>query len=190
MILLTRHAKSAHNRDNIFAGIKINSELVDEGRENTSKLATKIFSKYNFDVIICSTLLRTYQTAQIYQKLHEKKYRKSILIVKTPLLNEVNVGVISGLSPTQVKLEYPMEYNNIQSKFFKDWTFTQGDTPELLFQRYLALREFISNFHQKNILLVGHAMFNKVILYNWLDLTDINFGHDLFIELSEISRKK
>lgn len=189
MIVLVRHAKSEHNQKNFFAGSRIDTSLISEGKEEVKKQAIKIAGKYQFDVIICSNLKRAYQTAKIYQKQQKESYGKNILIIKTKLLNEVDVGIISGMTSAQAQKKYPNDYKNVQSNNFQNWVFTKGEKPDLLDKRYLDLRKFINKYSKKNILLVGHAMFNSFILKNWINLNKDNFGHNYFKELPVLKEK-
>lgn len=183
MIILIRHAKAEHNKENIFAGSRIDTNIISEGKEEAKEQALKISQKYCFDVIICSDLKRSSQTAKIYQKQQKEKNGKNIPIVKTTILREIDLGVISGMPIMEAKNKYPIEYNNSQSKNIKDWFFNKGENPDLLYKRYLRLIKFIKKYSKKNILLVGHAMFNKFILNNWINLDENNFGHNHFVEL-------
>jgi broad specificity phosphatase PhoE len=108
MIILTRHAKSKHNQKNIFAGNRLNTRLVNEGKQEAKELAEKIAQKYCFDVIICSNLKRTNQTAKIHQKKQKEKYGKNIKIIKTALLSEVDIGAISGMTRKRPKKNIQM----------------------------------------------------------------------------------
>jgi broad specificity phosphatase PhoE len=184
MIILTRHAKSKHNQENIFAGSRIDTNVINEGKEEEKKQAIEIAEKYCFDVIICSNLKRSYQTAKIHQKQQKEKYGKTLPIIKTILLTEVDVGVISGMTPMEAKKKYPNDYKNVQSKKIEEWIFVKGENPNLLHKRYIKLKTFLEKYSDKNVLLVGHAMFNKFVLKNWINLDNDNFDHSYFIELS------
>jgi len=188
MIILTRHAKSEHNQKNIFAGNRLNTRLIIEGKQEAKEQAVKIAQKYCFDFIVCSDLKRSYQTAKIYQKKQKEKYGKKIKIIKTALLSEVDIGAISGMTQLKANEKYPNDYKNVQSKKIKDWVFTEGENPDLLYKRYKKLRIFLKKFFGKNVLLVGHAMFNKFILKNWANLDKDNFDHDYYVELPPIKK--
>ncbi len=188
MIILTRHAKSKHNQKNIFAGNRLNTRLISEGKQEVKEQAVKIAKKYCFDLIICSDLKRSYQTAKIHQKKQKEKYGKNIKIIKTDLLSEVDIGAISGMTQIKAEEKYPNDYKNIQSKKIEDWIFTEGENPDLLYKRYLRLIKFIKKYSKKNILLVGHAMFNRFILKNWINLDKDSFDYNCFMELPAIKK--
>lgn len=187
--ILTRHAKSSHNRDNVFAGSRLDTRLTAEGRLEAKNLAIKIADKYSFDIIICSGLLRTYQTSLIFKKAQFKKYGLDIPILKTPLLNEVDVGVLSGMKPELALIEHPSDYKKLQSCKIEDWYFTEGESLLDLQKRYLKLVEFLKKYQHQNVLLVGHAMFNQIILKNNLGIINCQFDHGFFIELNVFQEK-
>ena len=188
-IILIRHAKSSHNKDNIFAGCKLDTGLTEEGRQEAKKLAAKIMSKFCFENIICSNLKRSYQTGEIFRNEHRKVHKGEIEIDKSELLREVDVGVLSGLKPEVALKKFPKEYENINSGKIDAWIFDQGETPELLKQRFFKLREFLKNYQGRNLLLIGHAMFNRYIAEEWGEGSGVEFGHDCFLELTIVGGK-
>ena len=187
--ILTRHAKATHNTNNVFAGSYLDTKLTLEGKNEAEKFAAEIAKKYWFEVIVCSTLTRTYQTAIIFQKALMAQYQKSVPIIKTIYLNEVNVGVINGMTFSKAAKKFPKEYANIQSRNIDDWTFEGGESPAGLQKRYLKLVDFLKQYKNQNVLLVGHAMFNQVILKNALGLENFEFSHSSLVELTDFDKK-
>jgi broad specificity phosphatase PhoE len=187
--ILIRHGESSHNKENIFAGSLLDTQLTPEGIKEAKKLAINITNNYKFDFIICSSLLRSYQTAFIFKKCQDNKYDKKIPVIKTPLLNEVNIGVLTGLNPSQALTQYPQDLKNVRSTNIEDWSFNQGESFPILKKRYLELTKFLEKYKNKNVLLVGHALFNQFILKNTLGEITPDFNHNFFIELP-LSKKK
>jgi len=185
VFVLSRHGKSSHNHHNIFAGCKINSKLTPVGRKNTLSLAKKISDIYEFQIIICSHLTRSYQTALIHQKAQQQKYGIKPKIIRTSLLKEVDIGQISGLNPKQAELNYPKDFQKIQSNNINDWSFTQGENPNLLNNRFIQLIKIFKQYSDKNTLIVGHAMINQVIIQKTKTKDkDYSFDHDSYLELT------
>lgn len=190
MFLLTRHAKSEHNVSHVFAGSRLETKLVAEGREQAEKLGKRIALNYQVEIIMCSQLLRSYETALIFKKIFEDKYRKNVTIIRTELLNEVDVGVITGMKPRDALSKHPREYYNIQSQEIKDWNFARGESFEDLQERYRKLAKFLLTFRDKKVLLVGHEMFNRVILENHTGTSSASFDHNLLVELASLGGEK
>lgn len=181
--VLIRHAKSTHNIKNIFAGDKINSRITKDGMYETKVLASKLLSKYRFDLIICSGLTRSLQTAKIIIS------KQNIKIIRTPLLNEVDVGVLTGTRPYEALTDFPVEYKNVQSKFISDWNFAGGESTDDLEERYKGLLDFLKPYRTLNVLIVGHAMFNQVIIKKVMGIEGYCFGHDSIVELKGLENK-
>lgn len=183
MFILTRHAESTHNVENVFAGNKMDTHLTDEGRRESRILAEKIADNYKIEVIICSSLTRAVQTAEIFKKSLEEKYQKIVPIIKTKYLVEVDVGVITGMRPEEARSKFPTDFENIQSDKVNDWEFEDGENPTDLEIRYGNLLDLLEVYKDKNVLLVGHAMINQVIVKRVLGKEMGNFDHNTIVEL-------
>jgi broad specificity phosphatase PhoE len=105
------------------------------------------------------------------------------------LLNEIDVGVITGMKTKEALEKFPAEYKSIQSKNIKDWMFTGGENQNQIQKRFNSLKSFLNKFKNKNILLVGHALINKVILKNVLSLNNYKFEHNSIVELIGFNKK-
>jgi broad specificity phosphatase PhoE len=183
MFLLIRHAKSTHNLKGIFAGSRLNTKLTSLGRIETTALAKEIADKYHFDKIICSSLFRTYQTSLIFKKFQIKKYHTKFPIIKTNLLDEVDVGLITGMTPETAFKKFPLDFKNVRSNNIQDWNFTKGESFIVLNERYLKLIDFLRTYKDENVLLVGHAMFNQFILKKIIKTKNFQFDHNFYLEL-------
>jgi broad specificity phosphatase PhoE len=189
MILLIRHGKSEHNRDNFYAGCKIDTELTEEGRKEAKEIGKKLCRDGCFDVIICSRLKRSQQTAIIINQYQKEKYGKEAKIISTELMNEVDVGLISGMKPEQAKEKHPEEYRKELSVVIDDWGFAQGENPKRLEERYKSLKELLGTFKNKKVLVVGHARFNRFIVEKLTGKRKENFDHNDIIQF-KIKEKK
>ncbi|MBI4081834.1 MAG: histidine phosphatase family protein [Candidatus Lambdaproteobacteria bacterium] len=65
-LLITRHGTSEHNLDTrVFMGRSPRSRLVEEGRAQARRLAARLARESRPDRIVCSSLPRTAETAEI-----------------------------------------------------------------------------------------------------------------------------
>ncbi len=181
--LLIRHGKSTHNLNGVFAGSRLDTELHPTGIAGLRVFAQKITEFIELDTIISSTLKRSLATALIIQRQQEKIYKKSVPIEQTSLLNEVDFGVLSGLTPSAAANSFPKDYSRSQSLISDDWSFTGGENIQTLISRINQLKEFLKKIKNQNVLLVGHAMFNRLIAEKIGNSPRPDFSHNDLIEL-------
>lgn len=87
-IYIMRHGLTVWNEKNIHQG-RSKNRLSKAGIKATNLIAQKYFDE-KFDVIFCSPLMRAVQTANIMNKLHNKK------IIKDYRLIEIDQGIFTG----------------------------------------------------------------------------------------------
>ena len=93
-----RHAHTTYNGEKRYAGT-IDIDLNDQGIRDT-QLAAAILRDEGYDVVIASTLKRSYETAHILVD-------GTVPIVQTDLCNERNFGIMEGLTWEDVKKLVP-----------------------------------------------------------------------------------
>lgn len=166
-IFLVRHGQSEHNLRNVFAGSSVNEKLTSKG-ENDAALVSKEISKSNEVIshIFHSPLRRSRQTALIIQNNLEKKYSQKIKMTCIDGLVEVNVGLFSGKSQEEVKKLYLTSAEYFQNRDFENWDFPSGENYHQILDRVEKAMQEILKFSQnsKSIIVVGHAMINRVII--------------------------
>lgn len=99
-LYLIRHGVTEWNKKKKYCG-RINVPLSNQGKRQAAKLAKRLTS-VEFDKIYSSNKKRAIQTAGIVFK------NKGITLVKE--LQEVNFGVMEGLTYRQILKKYPEDY--------------------------------------------------------------------------------
>lgn len=141
-LILTRHGETIENRQNILVG-QMPGTLSDTGIMQAHKLSELIEGK-NIDIIICSDLKRSYDTADIVAKKH------NIRVISTPLLREMDWGIYTGGTLDDI------DWFNLPESV---------ETIESTYQRAQLFIQFIKdNYSGCNILAVGHGAINRVIV--------------------------
>lgn len=168
-IILARHAKSKHNiysDKTVFAGGETNSELSDEGKEEAKKLAHDIIKIGGCDIILCSALKRSRDTAEIIAREIESIADKSPTIKIIDSLHEISAGLFTGKTRSYALERYPRQATDFYEGNVKKWDFPQGENYAQVLKRAkdtfsIAQKYALSG---QRILLIGHGMFNRVLL--------------------------
>ena len=113
-LFVMRHGLTVWNEKGIIQG-RSNNRLSKTGKEMVEDIAKK-YSKTPFDVIVCSPLFRTVQTANIMNKYHNVKIIRDCEII------EIDQGIFSGkkrafLSEKERKLQQMRLKENGQETF-------------------------------------------------------------------------
>lgn len=161
-IYLTRHGETYWNVENRIQGQK-QTELTSKGVEQINLLAEYFKSKAIHN-IICSELSRSRKTAEKINKYH------NLPLEVNSNINECNWGKWEGLTHVELRDEFPDEYKSREKDL---WFFRpeKGENYDDLFKRlYPTATEFANRIVNENLVVVGHAMVNKVLLGIFLDL--------------------
>ncbi len=117
-----------------------------------------------FNRIICSDLCRTRETAGIIAD------GRSVIVETCPELREINLGEWDGLAQEEVRRNFPVEYE-------KRGLNPAGFRPEngesffdVSCRAVPAFEKIIRSTAEGNILIVGHAGVNRVILSYLLEM--------------------
>lgn len=162
MIYLVRHGETYWNVEGRIQG-QTQTDLTQKGIEQSKWLAEYFRSKM-IDRIICSKLVRSQKTAEQINTHH------NLQLEINPKINECNWGKWEGLTHAEVKERYPDEYSYSRENI---WYFRpqNGESYDDLFDRlYPIVSEFAAIAVTENLLIVSHAMVNKVLLGIFLDL--------------------
>lgn len=141
-LILSRHGETEENKQHIMQG-QMPGHLSALGKQQAELLADRL-EKDKLDVIVCSDLARSYDTAMAVAR------KKGLTPVATPLLREMDWGIYTG------KMENEIDFMNLP------------DTVESTDALYKRAGEFIDflkkEFPGKRILAIGHGGFNRAII--------------------------
>ncbi len=166
MIYLMRHGKIQHadgkRRYIGHTDIPICQEGIDQARQ-----VGLMLSGVEIAGLYCSDLARSLDTArQIGAGLAlEPVARKD--------LREINMGDWDGLTFSEVALRYPEEYAQ-RGTDFANYRISGGESFAECGQRSLAALKDIMSTSTGNIVVVGHAGFNRTLLCQLLGLPFAN----------------
>lgn len=151
-IYVIRHGKTDWNEESKIQG-QTNIKLNEIGIKQASEVRKEIEQK-NIDLIICSPLDRTKQTAQIINK------NMNIPIQYNEKFMERNFGVLEGKKTEEIEnLNEYFEYN--VNKEVED-----GENIQRFFNRvFEGMKEIEKEYKEKNVLLVTHGGVARAIDY-------------------------
>jgi len=173
-IFVMRHGTTVWNEKGITQG-RSNNRLSSNGIEMVEQVA-KEFKNVNFDVIFCSPLMRTVQTAKIMNKYHNVK------LVKDERLIEVDQGVFSRRS----KATLTSEEIEIKRKRLKSYGMEKYEDV------YVRTKDFVeylkTDVKYENILIVTHNI-NASLIADIFDNIKVDFTnkeHTIFFKNAEV----
>ena len=152
-LYVMRHGTTVWNECGITQG-RTNNRLSKQGKLLTEQVAEE-YKNVNFEVIYCSPLFRTVQTANIMNKYHKAK------IIKDERLIEIDQGIFAGRS------KFDLTDEERKLKFSRD----KSCGMESYECAYNRVKDFLSYIkaHCKfsNVLIITHncnATFLEVLL--------------------------
>ena len=131
-LILSRHGETEENKLHIMQG-QLPGHLSELGKQQAKALAETL-DKEELDVIVCSDLARSYDTAMAVAR------QKGLQPVATPLLREMDWGIYTG------KVADEMDFTTLPER--------AGDFVDFLKKE----------FPGKRILAIGHGGFNRAIV--------------------------
>lgn len=141
-LILSRHGETEENKLRIMQG-QSHGHLSDSGKQQAELLADKMECE-ELDVIVCSDLARSYDTAMAVAR------RKNRIPVATLLLREMDWGIYTG------KVANEMDFSKLPETV---------ESIDALYQRAGDFIEFLKKeFAGKRILAIGHGGFNRAII--------------------------
>jgi uncharacterized phosphatase len=147
-IYFVRHAESEANAAAIMAGSGHDIPLTDLGKQQAMQAGKDLKSK-KIELLVCSPMIRTRQTAEIIAK--EIGYNPN-KIVFNDLLVERGYGWYEA-KPVKIYAEHRHAE-----------TLREGiETTEQLLARAQALIKEASKYKEQNILLVSHGSFGRMV---------------------------
>ncbi|RPI77290.1 MAG: histidine phosphatase family protein [Desulfobacteraceae bacterium] len=165
-LYLVRHGQvQGQESQRIFGSTDV--EITDLGKTQMKHLAEKLrFAE--IDVIYSSMLKRTISGAQIIGQWHDGP------VFHLPEFAEMDFGAWEGMAFSEIAQQFQDELAQRQSDILHYRAPGARDTIQSLAERVLGCLKEIRRKHDgQNILLVGHAGVNRVILCDALGL-DLN----------------
>lgn len=163
-IYIVRHGETDYNKKKVFQG-QIDSHLTEEGIKQANDLAERL-KNCNISRIYCSTLSRAIDTAKIISKA------LNVDVIETPLLKEQSLGIWEGKDKPTVIKELKEKYGSLMEK--KEIIPPQGEGFEQVEERAIPFIEKVIKENSGNILVVGHALLNRVIIGYYLGVDYFN----------------
>ena len=169
-LYLMRHGVTVWNELGITQGHSRN-RLSKRGKQQTEELAKELKNK-KIDVIFCSPLVRTVQTAKIMNKYHKVK------IIKDKRLIEINQGIFTGRKREELSKE-ELELKSARAKSCGMESF------QSVYERIKDFFEKLKKLTYENVLIVSHetcvTLLEDIILNTKIDFNNRkhlrNFPH-------------
>ncbi len=161
-LIITRHGETEENKQGIIQG-HLQGTLSELGKEQARKLAERLKNE-KIDLIFSSDLNRAKDTAEEIAKFHPE-----IPFELDERLRERNWGDLKGRKAKNTKFWESINWEKIKDdeKELKNLgieTLSEGKNRTLNLIKYLS-----ENHKEKNILLVSHSEFIRIILSTLFD---------------------
>jgi probable phosphoglycerate mutase len=164
-IYLLRHGALADDSHDRFIG-QIDLPLAAEGIRQAQALAQTLLNE-NIGIIYCSDLLRSEQTAEIIAD------EINAPIEARSELREISLGNWEGLSRSEVKSSFPVQYAE-RGKDIENYRIFGGESFADCRLRALAAWEEMLNCGSDRIAIAGHAGINRLLLCHLLGMPSTN----------------
>lgn len=173
-ILLTRHGQTEWNLLKKVQG-KADIELNEKGIEQANN-TKNVLSNENFDLIICSPLIRAIQTANIINS------NRNIPMIIDERLSERDFGEFEGMLNTEFDFDKFWSYKqNIQYK--------KAENIRTFFKRvYNFLDDIHLKYKDKRILLVAHGGISIPIYCYFNEIPNTDNLLDLLLDNCEVAK--
>ena len=147
-IYFVRHGESQANVDNIVAGAEYETPLTEKGKEQ-ARQAGKLLKDKKIELVICSPLERTRDTAAII--VEEIGYDPKKIRIDEGFI-EREAGPYNG----QAHFDYQKDIRSDNLK-------PGGETTEQLFERIKKAVESLRNLPEEVILVVSHGGTGRMV---------------------------
>jgi len=154
-IFIIRHGETDYNKNGRYLG-RTDISLNKNGISQAKELAGKI-SNLDFDIIYCSPLKRTVETARFIKQKHACEF-----IIDDHFI-ERSVGIYEGLTKDEAKNKYPDLYARNITRIFNEAP-PDGETINEVIKR---VSDGLNNIKKQNqfskIMIVTHAFVAKAV---------------------------
>jgi probable phosphoglycerate mutase len=164
-IFLLRHGALADDSRDRFIG-QIDLPLAAEGIRQAQALAQALHNE-NIGIIYCSDLLRSQQTAEIIAE------EINAPIETRNELREISLGNWEGLSRSEVKSSFPVQYAE-RGKNIENYRIPGGESFAECRLRALAAWDEMVNCGSERIAVATHAGINRLLLCHLLGMPSAN----------------
>jgi broad specificity phosphatase PhoE len=162
-VYLVRHGETAPNKDGVALG-QMDVPLTETGRWQAERLADSLAS-------MCLTAVYTSPLQRALDTAMPIATRSSLAPVIHPDLIEMNIGVLDGLTFTEVRERYPDLMTEWMGKFGADVPMPAGERLRDVANRsWGALSEIVARHPGDSIAVVTHNFVILTLLARALDL--------------------
>ena len=163
-LFITRHGETDCNKNAVVQGRGVDVPLNQTGIAQAEALAHKL-KQFNIDEVYSSTLLRAKQTAKIIAKRNDKN---AITYLRD--LEEMSWGFYEGMQLSPELIAAFDEMKQAWSSGNYEFRIKGGETlNEVLERGTNALKAIIDKHVGKNILIVSHGRFIRILLASIMD---------------------
>jgi probable phosphoglycerate mutase len=147
--ILIRHGETVWNIEGREMG-QLDSPLTSKGIRQAELLADRL-EKMDFRILYSSDLQRAYDTAKIIAS------RKNIEINIDVRLRERNMGIFQGLTVSEMKSRFPVEWKQYQEGGF-EYVIPNGESARQRVERTVScLNELVEEHSGETVLCVTHT---------------------------------
>ncbi|HWR41702.1 histidine phosphatase family protein [Sporomusa sp.] len=166
IIYIIRHGKiTVDGHDRRYIG-HIDVPLSDEGIRQAQVLGN-VLSRKNIVSIFCSDLSRSVLTARIISRSVNKQP------IIRPDIREISMGEWEGKSFREIEQNYPEEYSR-RGQNIADYRVPGGESFSEGQARVITAFADIAASNEGNVLIVGHAGINRLLLCSILEMPIAN----------------
>jgi len=161
-----RHGETENNFKKLYQGKE--DKLTKLGKEQAKKLALRLKDK-KFDIIFCSSLKRTRETAKEILEFHKKTP-----VIYSEDIRERDIGELEG-TPWSKEDDSPEIYATHKPK--------GGESRLEFLERVRKFLDYLNkNYKGKEVLLISHGgvsrMFNNIVNNKLPGFEDVNWAQD------------
>jgi 2,3-bisphosphoglycerate-dependent phosphoglycerate mutase len=143
--VVVRHGETVWNAEGRMQG-HLDSALNEEGRAQAVLLAGRLADEH-FDVLYCSDLLRTRETARPFAE------RTGMQPALWDALRERHLGVLQGLTSSESAARHPEVYRRFHAREV-DFVIPEGESIRMVYERTRKAFEELAARHPDEALLV------------------------------------
>lgn len=160
-LYLIRHTEPEGGRSWTILGHK-DTPLSEDGKRHAEEIAGR-FADLPLDAVYCSDLERAWWTADLVAR------SKDLPAHRLEALRELDCGIMDGLKRDEARKNHPEVFEGLRNDPV-GYRIPGGETMIELAARVRAVLEKIIGAGGRRVLIVGHAVVNRVVLCDALGL--------------------